>query len=174
MTDQKSSVDHAQVQAELSIALRYGSNNVIKDCTENEERLFATCISGDSHKLQELLNDELFLATAMECKSQRFGAITTRKISNLLPMLSMAIRAGHAQTTRLLLGTAEKHKVPYQDLVNFYTVCDAIDCGNLDVLKELALAFSECLGYGENRIGYPLDEVVGRSRFNRNGKTLWS
>jgi ankyrin repeat protein len=110
----------------------------------------------------------------MECKSQQFGAVTTREISNLLPMLSMAIRAGHAQTTRLLLATAEKHKVPYKNLINFYTVCDAINCGNLDVFKELALAFPECLGYGEDRIGYPLDEVVGRSRFNRNGKTLWS
>jgi ankyrin repeat protein len=173
MTDQKPGVDHAQVQAELNIALLCGSNNVIEDCTETEETLFVTCISGDSHKLQELLNDKLFLATAIERKSQRFGAMR-REISNLLPMLSMAIRAGHAKTTRFLLATAEKHKVPYQDLVNFNTVCDAIDCGNLDVLKELALAFPACLGYGENRIGYPLDEVVGRSRFNRNGKTLWS
>jgi ankyrin repeat protein len=173
MADQKPEVDHAQVQAELNIALHCGSNNVIEVCTENEETLFATCISGDSHKLQELLNDKLFLATAIERKSQRFGAIR-RDISNLLPMLSMAIRAGHPQTTKILLETAEKHKIPYQDLIDFYTVCGAIDCGNLDVLKELAVAFPECLGYGENRIGYPLDEVVGRSRYNRNGKTLWS
>ena len=75
MTDQKPGVDHAQVQAELNIALLCGSNNVIEDCTETEETLFVTCISGDSHKLQELLNDKLFLATAIERKSQRFGAI---------------------------------------------------------------------------------------------------
>jgi hypothetical protein len=48
MTDQKPGVDHAQVQAELNIALLCGSNNVIEDCTESEETLFVTCIPGDS------------------------------------------------------------------------------------------------------------------------------
>jgi hypothetical protein len=146
---------------------------VIDDCTENEETLFATCISGDSRKLQELLDDKVFLATAIERKSQRIGTMK-RDINNLVPMISMSIRGGNSETTKLVLETAEKHKVPYQDLINKNTVFAAIECGNLDVLKELAVAFPECLGYGENRIGFPLSEVVGRSRYSRHGTPIWS
>jgi hypothetical protein len=147
MVDQKPVVDHAQVQTELSIALRYVSNNVIKGCTENEEALFATCISGDSPKFQALLNDELFLGTAVQRKRRQFGA-TTSEIINLLPMLSV-----DAQTTRLIPATAEKHKLSRKDLISFCTVCDAINCGNFDVLKSSLVPFLKASAIGRIGLG---------------------
>jgi hypothetical protein len=98
MADQKLAINRAKIQTELNIALLSPpefNDPALIDCTENEEILFATCIAGDSQKLEELLKDEPFLATAIEPRRRRFGTCIKDK-SNLTVMVSMAIRGGSA------------------------------------------------------------------------------
>jgi hypothetical protein len=68
-------------------------------------------------KLQELVSSESFLATAIESKKRPFSGIISREISNLYPQLQMAIRAGSATTTKLLLDIAGKHNIPHSSLI---------------------------------------------------------
>jgi hypothetical protein len=175
MSSQTPAVDRSKVNTELveALFLTHWKRSFEFDLTESEEILFIACISGDFPKIQELLANKSYLATAVERKVRPFGGMKSIENSNLLSMLHMAIRAGSAPITKLVLGTAEKHNVPYKDIIMRYTVFSAIDCGNLDVSEELGSTFPECLNYGEHRVGYPLTQVVGRSRHDRNNGPLW-
>jgi ankyrin repeat protein len=175
MSSQTPAVNRSKVDAELveALFLTHFKRSFEFDLTESEEILFAACISGDFPKIQELLTNKSYLATAVERKARPFGGMKSMENSNLLSMLYMAIRAGSAPITKLVLETAEKHNVPYKDIIMRHTVFTAIDCGNLDVLKELGCTFPECLNYGEDRVGYPLAQTVGRSRHDRNNGPLW-
>jgi hypothetical protein len=177
MADQKLATDRAKIQTELNIALLSPpefNDPALTECTENEEILFATCIAGDSQNLEELLKDEPFLVTAIEPRRRRFGAYIKDK-SNLTAMISMAIRGGSAQTTRLVLATAKRHNITLgQNLIFSSTVDDAVECGNIDVLKEVALACPESLNFGEDKTGFPMCGIVGRSRWSWKKLPLWS
>jgi hypothetical protein len=115
------------------LILRHPSESFDFDLTESEELLFTACIEGDLPKLQELLANESFLATAIESKKRPFSGMTSKEISNLYPMLHIAIRAGSVMITKLLLEIAEKHNIPYSSLILRDTVFAAIDCHNVAV-----------------------------------------
>jgi ankyrin repeat protein len=173
MSSQTPAVNRSTLDAELvkALILQHRSESSNFDLTENEEILFTACISREFSKIQELLANESFLATAIESKKRPFGGYTLRETSNLYIMLQMAIRAGSAPITSLLLEISKKHNVHLQ--IFWRTVFAAIDSQNLDVLKELANAFPKSLNDGEDRVGYPLGHAIGRSRRDRNNGGLW-
>jgi hypothetical protein len=96
MSSQTPAVNRSTLDAELvkALILQHRSESFNFDLTENEEILFMACISREFSKIQELLANESFLATAIESKKRPFGGYTLREISNVYIMLQMAIRAG--------------------------------------------------------------------------------
>jgi ankyrin repeat protein len=99
--------------------------------------------------------------------------MTSKEISNLYPMLHMAIRAGSAMITKLLLEIAEKHNIPYSSLILRDTIFAAIDCQNVAVLKELANVFPESLNFS-SLVGNPMSHTIGRSQRDKNGGPIWN
>jgi ankyrin repeat protein len=175
MSSQTPTVDRSRIDAELvnALILRHRSESFNFDLTESEELLFKACIAGDFAKLQEFLANESFLATAIESKKRPFSGIISKEISNLYPMLHMAIRAGSVTIAKLLLEIAEKHNIPYSSLILRDTIFAAIDCQNVTVLQELANVFPESLNFS-SLLGNPLSHTIGRSRRDKNGGPIWS
>jgi hypothetical protein len=170
MSSQGPTVDRSRIDAELvkALILRHRGESFNFDLTESEELLFTACIVGDLAKLQELLANESFLATAIERKKRPFSGIISKEISNLYPMLHMAVRARSIPITKLLLEIAEKHDIPYSSLILRDTIFAAIDCQNVAVLKELANVFPESLNFS-SLVGNPLSHTIGRSRREKTG-----
>jgi ankyrin repeat protein len=174
-SSQTPTADRSRIDAELvnALILRHRSESFDFNLTESEELLFTACIAGDLAKLQELLANEAFLATAIESKKRPFSGIIFKEISNLYPMLHMAIRAGSTTITKLLLDIAEKSNIPYSSLIFLDTVFAAIDCQNVAVLQELANVFPESLNFS-SLIGNPLSHTIGRSRRDKSGGPIWN
>jgi ankyrin repeat protein len=174
MSAQTPTVDRPRIDAELvnALILRQRSESFDFDLTESEELLFTACIAACLAKLQELLANESFLATAIESKKRPFSGLISKEISNLYPMLHMAIRARSATITKLLLEIADTHKIPYDSLILRDTIFAAIDCQNVAVLKELANVFPKSLNFS-SLVGNPLGHTIGRSQRDKNGGPLW-
>jgi ankyrin repeat protein len=174
MSAQTLTVDRPRIDAELvkALILRHRSESFDFDLTESEELLFTVCIAGDLPKFQELLTNKSFLATAIESKKRPFSGMVSKEISNLYPMLHMAIRAGSATITKLLLEIADKHNIPYDSLILRETIFAAIDCQTVAVLKELANVFPKSLNFS-SLVGNPLSHTIGRSQRDKNGGPLW-
>jgi hypothetical protein len=163
MSSQGPTVDRSRIDAELVNALILLHRSESFNLTP-----LTACIAGDLAKLQELLANESFLATAIESKKRPFSGIMSKEISNLYPMLHMAVRARSTPTTKLLLEIAEKHDIPYSSLILRDAIFAAIDCQNVAVLKELANVFPKSLNFS-SLVGNPLSHTIGRSRSEKTG-----
>lgn len=116
------------------------SLSTMTQITVSRDVLFEVCATGDLNALRELLQNEAYAAKAIE--QGEFVEFDNSSsggppITNLLPMLMRAAKAGSADMVEYLISFANSHDVAYETIVNRPSVIAAIgSTNNVDIFEK--------------------------------------
>lgn len=143
------------------------------------DTLFEKCTAGDLEGLQELLADPAYVATALRTedriRDRDIGHV--RALLNVRLMFEKAAAAGSADIVRYLIGFAETHRVPYDELIHRGSINPTITSkNNVAVFKEMVAirpdAVNQDLGHGFRPLAYAIRIYRCESYFTTNGAPL--